>query len=472
METTISTKTIISVEPKPQLNKQAIRCSLKASSWDGVFATIFTSMTGGVLLSNFLLQLGASPIEIGMVSSVPMVVNLLQPVGAYLSERTTSRRWYGIWIYAPARLLWLVLVLIIAWNCWHHIESHTLVILTLVMVLITNLMGAFGSASWLSWMAALVPQKLRGRYFGVRNSATSLTNLIGVPLMGLGISVFPGGTIQGYSLFLLLGVVAGLMSLGCQLQMADVNPQQQAVLGKDQICATEIKDSNSLPLTGNVEPNFLRFLLYVMCWAFAVNVSAPFFNLYLLDNLGIDVKWVTIYSSLMAGASLLMLVAWGKLADKIGNRPVLVLVGILVALTPLFWLGTGSNFVCVWVWFPLLHLLMGGTNAAIDLCNNNLLMVVAPKNNQASYFATVAAVAGVGGALGTTAGGFLAEFVEYGGLPGLFAFSSVLRLAALLPMMLVQEKRSQTLMQVMRSLLPIKPQFVPIPALQLVSRSK
>jgi len=333
METTIPTETIISVEPMPQLDKQAIRSSLKASSWDGVFATIFTSMTGGVLLSNFLLQLGASPIEIGMVSSVPMVVNLLQPIGAYLSERTTSRRWYGIWIYAPARLLWLVLVLIIAWNCWHHIESHTLVILTLVMVLITNLMGAFGSASWLSWMAALVPQKLRGRYFGVRNSATSLTNLIGVPLMGLGISVFPGGTVQGYSLFLLLGVVAGLISLGCQLQMADVNPQQQAILVKDQISATEIKDSNSPPLTGSFEPNFLRFLFYVMFWAFAVNVSAPFFNLYLLDNLGIDVKWVTIYSSLMAGASLLMLVAWGKLADRIGNRPVLVLVGILVALT-------------------------------------------------------------------------------------------------------------------------------------------
>jgi MFS family permease len=174
----------------------------------------------------------------------------------------------------------------------------------------------------------------------------------------------------------------------------------------------------------------------------------------------------------MAGASLLMLVVWGKLADRIGNRPVLVLVGILVALTPLLWLGTGSNFVCVWVWFPLLHLLMGGTNAAIDLCNNNLLMVVAPKNNQATYFATVAAVAGVGGALGTTAGGFLAEFVEYGGLPGLFALSSVLRLAALLPLMWVQEKRSQTLIQVMRSLLPMKPQFATIPALELVSRSK
>jgi len=449
--------------PPLKFSKDTIRSSLKASTGDGIFAAMFTSVTTGVLLSNFLLQLGASPVEIGMISSIPMMVNLLQPLGAYLAERSTSRQLYGFYIFGLSRLLWLILALGIAFACWHHTEPHQLVIGTLVIVLFTNLMSALGSPSWLSWMAALVPQKLRGRYFGFRNSATNLTNLIAVPLLGLAVSAWPGGTIQGYGVALLLGVIAGLISLGYQFLMADVNPQEQAK--EHQHPETEAPETFSLqrsPLKSLLEPNFLRFLLYFGFWTFAVNISSPFFNLYLLDDLGINVSWVTLYGSLSAGASLLMLVIWGKLADRFGNRPLLIFVGVLVAVTPLLWIGSANNALYLWIGFPLLHSLSGGTWAAIDLCTNNLQMSVAPKRNQSAYFAIAAAVAGVSGALGATAGGFLAEFANYGGLPGLFALSAVLRLLALLPLVCVHEQRSQPLAHVVRSLVLVRPRFLQV----------
>lgn len=187
---------------------------------------------------------------------------------------------------------------------------------------------------------------------------------------------------------------------------------------------------------------------------FAVNLSSPFFNLYMLDNLAIDLRWVTIYNSLQAGANLILLVLWGRLADRIGNRAILLSVGVLVAVTPLLWLATGANSFSLWVGFPLLHILAGGTWAGIDLCNNNLQLGVAPVKNQASYFAIAAAVAGVAGAVGTTAGGFLAEFADYGGIPGLFALSAIVRLLALLPLVFVHEQRGQSLRQLMRTLFP------------------
>lgn len=105
------------------------------------------------------------------------------------------------------------------------------------------------------------------------------------------------------------------------------------------------------------DANFLKFLFYSGLWSFAVNVSAPFFNLYLLGNLSIYVSAVTIYNSLGTGANLLMLVIWGKLADRVGNRPLLVIVGILVALTPLLWLFGQTDAISLWVWFPFLHLI-------------------------------------------------------------------------------------------------------------------
>jgi hypothetical protein len=58
---------VLSPKTDLKISKQDVRSTLKASTLDGVFATVFESATGGVLLSNFLLQLGASSVEIGIV---------------------------------------------------------------------------------------------------------------------------------------------------------------------------------------------------------------------------------------------------------------------------------------------------------------------------------------------------------------------------------------------------------------------
>ncbi len=462
-------------ESDSKIPKDALRTSLKASTIDGVFATVFSNIVGGVLLSNFLVELHASPVEIGLSASIPMLANLVQPLGAYWGDRTRSRHMYCFWIYAPARLIWLLLVAGIAIASWGQLDSHLLVQWTLLIVCVTYVLGALGSAAWLSWLAALVPRRLRGRYFGIRNSAASLTCLISVPIAGVIVSTYPRGTIEGYGFVLLLGIIAGLVSLSYQWWMVDINPQTQKQLAE--VMPQELaevtphdstaEDATRLPdrpfviqsiVTSPIlqDGNFLRFLLYFGVWMFAVNLSAPFFNLYMLDNLAIDVAWVTAYNSLTAGANLVMMLFWGKLADRFGNRALLLLVGILVAVTPLFWLATGANAISLWLWLPLLHILGGGTWAAIDLCNINIQLSIASVKHQAAYFAVAAAIAGVSGALGTTAGGYLAQFANYGGIPGLFALSSGVRLVALLPLVFVHEDRGQTIAQVIKSLLPSK----------------
>ncbi|MEG4000476.1 MULTISPECIES: MFS transporter [unclassified Microcoleus] len=437
-----------------KISKQEVRSTLKASTLDGVFATVFESATGGVLLSNFLLQLGASSVEIGIFSAIPMVVNLLQPLGAYIADRTTSRHWYNLGIFGVSRLLWLVFAVAIVWGS-QHADPHQLLQWTLVTVVAASVLAAFANSNWFSWMAAVVPHRLRGRYFGFRNSAVSLITLLGVPLMGLGVSSWGADPILGYGIVLLVGVLAGMISLGCQFFMVDVNPQ---VYKKDAE-SNRLTDKKEKKITDFVpsvlkDSNFLMFILYFSVWTFAVNLSAPFFNIYLLKDLSLDVSLVTIYSSLSSGANLLLLLFWGKLADRWGNRPLLIAVGLVVALTPLLWLGTGNYPFALWVWLPLLHLLGGTTLGAIGLCSNNIQMEIAPIEQPSTYFAIAAAVSGVAGALGTTAGGFLAE------LPGmtlgaLFALSAAVRLVGLLPLILVREPRSLSL----RSIVPTFERF-------------
>ncbi len=438
------------------VSKKDIRSTLKASTLDGLFASVFESATSGVILSNFLLQLGATSVEIGILSAIPMVVNLVQPLGAYIADRTTSRHWYNLWIFGVSRLLWLALVVEIVWGR-QHTDSHKLLEWTLATALAASLLAAFANSNWFSWMAAVVPHRLRGRYFGFRNSAVSLITLLGVPLMGLGVSTWGTDPIFGYGIVLFVGVLAGLISLGFQFLMVDVNPQ---VFGKDEDGEQFTEKSGKIQtdfLPAILKDyNFLIFLGYLVLWTFAVNLSAPFFNIYLLKDLSLDVSLVTIYNSLSAGANLLLLLFWGRLADRWGNRPVLIAVGVLVAITPMLWLFTGNYPLALWVCLPLLHLLGGTTMGAIELCTKNIQMEIAPIKQPSTYFAIAAAVAGLAGALGTTAGGFLAE-VPGMSLGGLFALSAGLRLIAILPLVLVREPRSLSLRSLLLVFLPKNP---------------
>ena len=452
----------------------SVRTSLRASTLEGLFISMFENVAGGVLLSNFLVDLGAGAIAIGMLTSIPLVANLLQPLGASLSERTTSRKQYCLWAFGLAKVAWLVLLVGIVLADWGSLDQHYLVIWTLGILVISNLSLALGAASWVSWLAALVPQRLRGRHFSLRICAANLATLVTAPLAGLVVATWPGGTLEGFGVVLVLAMVAGGVSLGFQAVMTDVDPQAAqtelpALAGitsshpeapLDDPSAQSVS-SPPLQVTAQTtgvwqDSNFVLLLVYFGLWMFASHLSIPFLNLYMLDNLAIDVQWVTLYTGLMSAAQLVMMIAWGKLADRIGNRPLLILVGIAAGIMPLLWLGADTGALSLWVGLPLLNLLRGGTMSAIELCVTNIQLEVAPIHQQARYFAIAAAVLGITGALGTTVGGFLAESTRLGGIPGLFVLSTGLRLVAIVPLCFVHEPRSQSLKQILPALLPPK----------------
>ena len=508
---TITSETVLPTSKSSlRFSKDAIRTSLKASTVDAFFTTVFSITTVGILMSNFLVEIGASPAVFGILSSIPMLVNLIQPLGAVLSDRSTSRFWYSCWTYGISRIVWVILAIGIAGASLGLVNNHQLLILTLIILLSSNLLNAIGYASWMSWLAIIVPRRLRGRYFGLRNSIASLTNLLCIPLAGFAVSTWPGGTLQGYGVIVFVGVLCGVVSMVCQYFKVDINPQLQnaSVVNFSQkgdpqpesqplrvIASTpavpaevlplkveeaqqlEVQESAALvptaslpqPVSNNqlqqstadrplgIGPrilknsNFLLFVSYFGVWMLAMNLSVPFFSLYMLDRLDLDVSLVSLYASIQAGANLLMLIVWGKLADRFGNRQILTLVGVLVIATPLLWLKIGNDAIDIWLWLPLIHVFIGGTWAALDLCNNNLQIGVAPIQNQAIYFSLVAASGGVSGALGSILGGFIAQNAAIGGIAGLFVVSSVFRFLALIPLIFIQEQGRESFFQTIQA---------------------
>ncbi|EDX84557.1 transporter, major facilitator family [Synechococcus sp. PCC 7335] len=450
-----------------RFSKADIKQSLKASTMDGTLSSVFESIVRGVLISNFLLGLGAGAFEIGLLSSIPMVAHLLQPLGAYFSEKTTSRHRYCLWIYGLSRVLWLLPAVGIFAFTHGRIDAHELTLLTMVVLALSNVLDSVGCASWMSWMAVLVPTQLRGRYFSLRRSLASLAALLTIPVGGWLVSGWLGGEIEGYGVVLIVAVLLGLGSLGFQFWMRDVNPQAEANdhrlsesenklnnESEEDIVKSRSSKSRSSRLleTTSVlgDRNFLTLLLFLGIWTFGLNLSAPFFNFYLLSSLNIDVRWVTIYSSLIYGAFFLTIMLWGRIADRIGNRPVLMINGFLMAVLPLLWLYTDNSVLSLWLILPLLHSLQGGTVAALDLCLSNIQMELAPRAKQSNYFAIAAAVIGVTGALGVTVGSVLAELPSFD-LPAIFVVSGLVRFASLVPLYFVHESRALPVRQLVQN---------------------
>jgi MFS family permease len=457
----LTTVNVTAIEPETQrsIPTAEIRRSLVASSIDGVFAAIYSNLTSGVLLSNFLVDLRANAFEIGLLAAIPMVANIVQPLGAWWGARARSRRDYCSSVNIPARCVWVLLAIGIALYSRHLLDDRATILWTMAVVSISHLLAGLGSATWLSWMADLVPGKLRGRYFGIRNTAANLTSLIVVAIAGFWVANYPRGEIEAYEIALAIAIVAGIVSMVYQWQMVDIGSSQPAIATDDNFKVNSISTAAttviSVPENASAiatllkDRHFLGFTICFSAWMFALNLSAPFFNLYLLQDLEIDVGWVTLYNSLTSAANLALLIPFGRWSDRIGTRIPLVVMGLVMAVLPLLWLGVGKDTFSLWLSLPLLFILNGGASAAIDLCINNLQIEIAHDRHQAQYFGINAALGGISGFLGTCLGGILANLDVLGGLTGLFVISSILRLLSLLPLLLLQPEGEKSLFQLL-----------------------
>jgi hypothetical protein len=88
----------------------AVHKALRLSVWDGIFSNLYGNLTGGVFLVGYMLALGASETQVGLLSGLPLVANVIQLASTYLIELAGRRRPLALASGASARLLWLAVI--------------------------------------------------------------------------------------------------------------------------------------------------------------------------------------------------------------------------------------------------------------------------------------------------------------------------------------------------------------------------
>jgi MFS family permease len=367
------------LSPKETLSQDDITKGLSFVLRDGLATQAMVTLTSGIFLVAFGLQLGASNTVIGLLAAIPPLAELIQMPAISIVENVRNRRLICVGASIVARLFWIVIALIP-----FLFGPAAAVPVLIVSLLLYGSISAISHCSWNSWMRDLVPEEILGSFFSRRMSLSLALGIV-LSLLASGIidfiqrnPDFPPGT--AYSVIFLGGFVAGLMGIWYMSRIPEPLMKETAkVPPLDQIRST-FRDEN-----------FSRLISFLGAWNFAVNLAAPFFTVYLLVMLGFDITVVVIFAVLSQISSVLSYGMWGRIADRFSNKSVLRVSGPLFMICILGWTFTTmpTRHLLTIPLLIVLHILMGVSTAGVTLASANIGLKLAPHGGATAYLATI-----------------------------------------------------------------------------------
>ncbi|HET6414412.1 MAG TPA: MFS transporter [Anaeromyxobacter sp.] len=423
--------------------KSRLRRSLRASTAEGFGAELVNACAGPTILSGWALHLGATPLEVGALAALPQIAQLVQLPSAWATALLGRRR-----VAIAAVGLSREALLPLAFFPLMNLPPASARGLLIGVAAISAVLGVLGNNAWTAWMGELVPEALRGRYFGRRTALCTLGGtLCGVLVARLLDSVTSRG-LAGLALSGLAGAACLLGLVTTVLMAKQHDPPGPPPRGPSLEAAVRpLKD---------VEVRSL--LAYQAAWNASVGVGGAFFTFHLLHTLRVGYTVAAIHAAGGAAARILAAPLWGRALDRFGARPVLAACSFAAAVLPLVWLTTSPGFV----WPIAIDALVGGVAwSGHGLASFSLPLSVAPRRDRPYYLAVFAMAGGAAYAVATWGGGALAGAlprplstlgaIRGHGLEVLFALSALGRFASAFLALRIAEEGARSLAELHRA---------------------
>jgi MFS family permease len=375
------------------------RHNLTRFFYDGLFASASDKIIL-TYLSIYLLSLGASRQQVGMLSSLSnLAAALLLLPAAMLVERTGKRKEITLFAAGGGRLALLLLALLPMLLG----QSKAMVWVTLGLALLREAANNIGYPGWIALTGDIVPLAGRGRYFGTRNFIMGLSGIITALLIGQVITWI--GDPLGYQVSFFLAVALGLVSMSFFGSIKD----PQHIETEDDLVQNNIKEIFS-SLKG--ETPFIMYCIFTALWNFSINIAGPFFSVYMVDTLHFTAAMIGVITVSNAISNLIVQRRIGTLADRWGNRNLSIIFVLLIPLVPLIW--------GVWVktsWQAIaIEILSGLAWGAYNLVSFNTLLTKTPEKQRARFSAFYQIVVTLSLGLGAALGSYLIPIINFKGV--------------------------------------------------------
>ena len=318
--------------------------NLRQCTYDGMVATpiVYLLQPGNFIIAALLVELfRLPPATYGLIASLPFWGNFAQAFLMPLVNRAYSPKAVSVASSSLQVACWAVMAVMLSFLPAEkpEISGRWFVTLFAVSAAVTSLTGV----SWMSWVQEWVPVRLRGKYFGVRNRVLQVAQIIFLVLSGWLIGRL-GGAVAAFQVVLGSAVVLRVISVLFQRRI-------QAESSVSDRLEVRLSWREQLAILRATKP-FLWLIAYGSAWGFAASTFGPFYTVFMYKVLGLSVQSVGTLVILASVGGAVSAPAWGALADRFGNKPVMLFCMIAWQVQNYLWcfLGPANAWMLYGMW--------------------------------------------------------------------------------------------------------------------------
>ena len=414
-----------------------------------VFGAVWSAVALGAPIVGFFNKIGASTFAIGLVGAMPAIATLIQPLASYTLERTGHRRRIFVAVGCLHRLLWIVPALLPLF-----IEDTQVCIqVGLSILALSFLLGSFASPFWITWVADLVPENVRGAFFGRRANLGQVSGVLAAVLVGQYLAKDP--PLYKFAIGFTVAGIAGFVDILIHRWVPDITRHR----------AGNARSIITILLEPARNRSFRSFLGFVLLMWLGAGMVGAYVNLYLVRELSLSYLQIALYTTVLSGlAHILFSELFGVSIDQFGNKPVLILSALGTTLIPLILIFCGPHSQILLALFGIAG---GAAWAGLNLTVLNLQIGLPPAEHRHSYAAAFGIFTGVAGAVGAILGATIATAaqdvsvtllgIRIEGLHFVFVASVILRITSLPFLRLIQEPEVKPVGYVVKALGTLNP---------------
>jgi MFS family permease len=331
------------------------------------------------------LYLGAGSSVIGFVLAITTLVNVSQVFIAFMIQKLQSRKWAMIVFVALHRILWGSTGLIP-----FIFDKEWWVPVFIIIYTSAFIANAVGGVLWASLISDIVPNGVRGRYFGIRNT---VLNALG------GFTLFVGGKILDSNPestgFLILFIIAWIFAIA-NIIMLCFYPD---------LPFERSTEKKLLPMMKKPfhDESFMKSTLFLAAWLFLQTLVVPLFSFVMLNLLHINYQTVSLLTIAQTIAMMASFYVWGNLNARYSNKTLLFWTLPIIAVSCMAW-GLLS-FLPMLLVLMISHILLGAGVGGFNQLVFNFTIGDTPKSERPMFIAMFAAITGITSFLGPMIGG-------------------------------------------------------------------
>jgi MFS family permease len=222
--------------------------------------------------------------------------------------------------------------------------------------------------------------------------------------------------IYAYSILFIVGVIFGIISI---FYISKISEPTMITFKKD------IKFFQKL-----IEPfkdvNYRKLLIFLFLWNFTINLTTPFFTVYMLKKLQLDLLFVVILINISQVINLLFLRIWGRLSDAFSNKSVLGISCPLFLFCIILWIFTSlpNRYLLTIPILFIIHISMGISISGITLSTVNITFKLTPRGKANWYLAIATVINSIALGIAPLIGGLFSDYFERSEFSWTFSWSS------------------------------------------------